>query len=135
MRTLAYLISLLLAAPTGAFAQSACRPSDREAEGRLWAVRRVVAQFPGTREAYKLPVVPDSEIVLIADPAVCQAAAAAYNSVLPAEQRIPERQVHVIRVGSTRFVIWDPTDRSPGEDFDLVITTDTAFVVLAKAAS
>ena len=108
---LAVLVSLgVRATPTGALRQgSPCRPVDAFTTG----LRDFLVQLDTSadssnveqRTAFSLPVVPATEVVVVADSLVCAQAAAAYYRRLknpPADQAVA-----VVRVGSM-YVVGDP---------------------------
>lgn len=121
-------------------AQTQCRAADEETQGRISSLTEMMtstdSRWINTREAYQLPVVADTAIQVVTDSAVCAQAATAYNAALPEAARINGRSVYVVRVGTTRYVVWDVASADDLEDeFEIVVVLDSSFTVLGKFAS
>lgn len=87
------------------------------------------------RTLYQLPATSASTVVLVTKKNVCNSAAAAYHDVLhPGEAPISRQQLVVIRVGSSRYVVADPTDLGPSE-FVAVMVFDNNWNLLANFTS
>jgi hypothetical protein len=130
-------VAALLLGVRTARAQSPCRPSDYES-GRLIGVvhqmmRSTDARWTNTREAYQLPHVADSAVVLVTDDSVCAKADSVLNSILPSDVK-PTTSVYVIRVGD-RYLVEEPSDNTQLVPLRLILTLDTKFAVLARIAS
>lgn len=86
------------------------------------------------RKMYALPATAAESVSNIRDEAICTLAALAYDASLPAEHRVLDRQVFVIKAGPV-YLVGDPVHRGPGE-FDLVMVFDVTFTkVLARVMS
>lgn len=83
-----------------------------------------------TRIRYQLPVAGDTAVVVVADSAVCAAAAAAYAVERPSSDTVA---VAVIRVGATRYVVWD-TGHTPAGEFEMFFVFDSAFTRMSAFA-
>lgn len=130
----------LVSGPTRASGQSRCMASDSSSSAEIVALKRMMTstdtRWTSTRDAYSLPVVSDTAIVLISDTSLCGQAADAYNAALPAALQVSNRSVYVIRVGSSRYVVWDPqTANSSASEFQVLMVLDQTFAVLAKFAT
>lgn len=102
---------------------------------RSYLVRLVTAP-PGTtldsvRVRYQLPAGPASSVVIQKQKNLCTQAGQAYHLAIT-ESGTPQvpRQIAVVKVGSNRYVVWDPTERF-GE-FAVRIVFDGAFVKLLE---
>ena len=82
-----------------------------------------------TREAYRLPAVPASQVRIVEDKSTCQRAARAYHRAVRGAAATPiARSVAVIRVGTTRYLVLDPAERE-GE-FEVTVIFDSDFTSL-----
>jgi hypothetical protein len=82
------------------------------------------------RGAYQLPAVTASQIQVIKTKSTCQQAAQAYNKAVRGDSA-PQisRSVVVIKVGTNRYFVLDPTERE-GE-FEVTVIFDSEFKPLA----
>lgn len=132
-------VVLSVARPSDGLAQSQCRAADSVTAAQISVVHdmmtRTESRWTATKAAYQLPTVSDSAIVVVADSSVCAQAAAAYNVALPSDLRVTGRSVYVVRVGATRYLVWDPTRDSGNDEYDVVIVLDSAFSLLASFAT
>jgi hypothetical protein len=83
-----------------------------------------------TRDSYKLPATSASKVTVITTKSTCQAAAQAYHratrgTTAPAISR----SVVVVKVGTTRYVVYDPQERH-GE-YAITFVFDMSWVPLA----
>lgn len=83
------------------------------------------------RQSIGLSAIPVSQIVLVSDTTVCRRAVTAYNSILAGDLLPPSSAVNVLKYGSTRYVISDPSHRV-GEWISEPVV-DTAFAEIATA--
>lgn len=138
--TLVLTCAMVSFIPQALRAQSQCRAADSTSLGRIVALTKMMtssdSRWVATRNAYALPVVPDTAIAVLTDSAVCARAAAAYNGALPTGAQISGRNVYVVRVGATRYVVWDRASVDGLDDeYTAVIVFDASFVVLGSFAS
>jgi hypothetical protein len=79
------------------------------------------------RQRASLPTVAVSQIVLVADTAVCRRAVNAYNTILANQRNDPRvsLQATVVKWGTTRYAISDST-HNQGE-WTLHVVTDSSF--------
>jgi len=80
------------------------------------------------RSRLGLPLLSKDSVSAVSDSATCARAADAYGRNLDIPDTTTPRQVFVVRLGPTRYVVGDPTVRS-GE-FALVMVFDSSFTTL-----
>lgn len=137
LRALA-IASCMLIGVRSASAQSRCRSADAETAMRIGVTLRMMhpsdGRWTSLRQAYNLPVVPDSSIAVATDSVTCSQAADAFNAALPDEFKQTARSAYVVRVGPTRLLVWDPTPHTETSgEFDVIMVLDgTTYAVLAK---
>lgn len=139
LRTIICLV-VIGAPPAILSAQSQCRGADSATIGRIASVKKMMissdSRWTATRTAYNLPIVNDTAIVVVADSATCASAASAYNGALPSAARVSGRSVYVIRVGSTRYVVWDISSVDGLDDeHEVVVVLDSSYNVLGSFAT
>lgn len=83
------------------------------------------------RESLKLPTVPLSDVTIVTDMAVCGRGLSAYNSIVTIGSLHAANTVNVIRYGSTRYIISDPS-QTVGEWIHEAVV-DSLFQKLAVA--
>jgi hypothetical protein len=82
-----------------------------------------------TRQVYQLPTAQAAKVTIVKTASTCQQAAQAYNkAVRGASAPQISRSVSVIKIGSTRYLVLDPTERQ-GE-YEVTVIFDAAFVPL-----
>jgi len=131
---------LVMATPAHAGSQGLCRSADDEAAMRTAALRRMLtsseSRWVATRNAYQLPAPPDTAISVVADSATCHAASRAHNAALPLEARVSNRPVYVVKVGSSRYVVWDRrASDGLADEYEIVVVFDAAWSPLEKFAT
>ena len=96
-------------------AQTTCRAADSYSTSVINKIKNLVTSthpnVVATGIALQLPVVATSKITLVTDSKVCTKALAAYNAVLGSRGTGPttSTQVAVVKVGTNRFVVADPS--------------------------
>jgi hypothetical protein len=131
---------LVLAALTAAAVQSmvgqtySCRPATANATTVL---RDYVIRLTGDptlaqqRALCQLPVASSSNVQVVTQTKTCKDAAQAYHTAVRGASAPPiSRQVVVIKVGSTRYVVFDPQEKE-GE-YETTVIFDTSFQQLAS---
>jgi hypothetical protein len=96
-------------------------------------MRSTDARWVNTRNAYQLPQVPDSAVVLVTNDSVCARADSVLNTILPNDAK-PATSAYVIRVGD-RYLVEEPSDATKTAQLRLILTLDSKFAVLARIAS
>jgi len=136
MISVLYLLISLMTAPTpqaGMCLGTGAAPEPASAAWGIDYMTRLVTAVDSihnaTRVAYQLPLLSPSEVSLVTDEAICTQAANAYaqNAL---DTPITPVAVYVIRVGSTRYLVWNP-DVKGGHYVAMVIFSDTFSVVAA----
>lgn len=131
-----WCIVFTLASGQRASAQSPCVASSDPGVAAVQSyIQRLVTAPSGsgldsTRVRYHLPEVADTEVTVVSDTAVCTAAAAAYAVERPSPDTVA---VAVIRVGASRYVVWD-TGHTPAGEFEIFFVFDSAFTRLTAFA-
>src|SRR5438876_117556 len=74
-----------------------------------FVVSVVTGSDSATRNAYKLPSVAASQVSVVTTSSTCNKAGAAYNGVVAYGRTPTSRTLVVIKVGSTRYVVLDPS--------------------------
>ena len=87
-----------------------------------------------TRQTYQLPTASGSQIQIVKTKSTCQQAARAYHNVVRGSSAPAiSRNVVVVKVGSTRYVVLDPAERE-GE-YTVTVVFDAAFAPLSSFQS
>jgi hypothetical protein len=120
---------LLCAISASASAQGACLPSDSVTTMLRDAVVGLVTRYDPATITYRnefadLPVVPDSEVTIVSDTAVCARASSALALITPNGD--PNTGAWVFRVGSTRYVAFNFLQKSARSPY--LVVYDTAWV-------
>ncbi len=116
---------------------SGCHTKDRT---DTIIVNDLKSWVPGTdsfsitnRAQWNLPQLPADSVSIVTDSTTCQRAALAYGRNLSPPDTTTARQVYVIRVGPTRFVVADPSvmagEYLVQDVFDNTFTTGLSFVL------
>jgi hypothetical protein len=118
---------------TGAAPSYACEASDSPDSVALhdYAVRLTSGDpaLVNKRAAYRLPGVPASQVRIVTATSICQQAAHAYHKAVRRDSAAPvSRAVSVIRVGTTRYLVMDPSERQ-GE-WQVTVIFDASFAPL-----
>ncbi len=87
------------------------------------------AKSPSDRKLFKLPAFEPSDVAVVQDTAICEAAATAYG----AGTRDPPRRVVVVRAGPVYFV-FDPREPLRGGEFEITLVLDRHFHVIMGLA-
>lgn len=130
---LAVAMLCLMGAPALAHAQAyaPCRPVDAAAIDDRAMIAGIVAGGDSIgarrRQGWNLPAVADSEVTFVVEPALCTAAAAAHARVHDVADG-PLLPVHVLRVGLTRYVVFNYT---PVGEYFAYVVFDGAWTVVA----
>ena len=83
------------------------------------------------RQGIGLPVVPVSQITIVTDAAVCRRGLLAYNAIVTRGSLHAATTVNVLRYGSTRYIVSDPS-QTAGEWFHEAVV-DRLFQKIAVA--
>ena len=84
-----------------------------------------------TRLVYQLPLASQSQVQLVTTSKTCKDAAQAYHlAVRGASTPAISRSVAVIKVGNSRYVVIDPSERAG--KFEVTVVFDTSFQPLAS---
>lgn len=133
-------VCLLLAflwCPIRVEAQS-CLSADSLTQERIELLRSLLSRSDDAasrwRANHQLSPVPDSQITVVGEESACAAAASAFNAILPSEQQRVGRQVYLVRVGTSRFLVWEPRSAATTAEFTLLVVLDQFFAVLARSA-
>jgi len=85
------------------------------------------------RSHFNLPQLPDDSVTAVTDSTTCNRAAIAYGRNLTVPDTTTPRQVYVVRVGSTRYIVGDP--QVTAGEFMIDIPFDSSFTtVFGKVA-
>lgn len=130
------VITLALCMPSRGDAQSmSCLPQNGWHNTSLRSyLQGLVTAAPGSpldsvRAETQLPAGSASSVVIQKQKNLCTQAAQAYHvAIKPSGLPQVSRQVVLIKVGSNRYVVWDPAERS-GE-FGVYVVFDTTFTKL-----
>ena len=125
----------LLASGTSLSAQTytcASATSDDAVSIRDYMVRLVTAttdtSLVTTRTTYHLPALDSSKVSIVTNAKTCGSAAIAYNKAIHgANAPAVSRNIVVVKIGTTRYVLIDPLERY-GE-YEINVITDSNFVV------
>ena len=136
-RILVLLMLSLLASGTSLSAQTyTCAPatSDDAVNVRDYMIRLVTAttdtSLVETRTAYRLPALDSSKVSIVTNAKTCGSAAVAYNKAIHgANAPAVSRNIVVVKIGTTRYVLIDPLERY-GE-YGINVITNSSFVVLS----
>ena len=114
---------------------SGCHAPDYGLTLRLEVVKLAVSGTDSTdsvgRRTWNLPALPSDSVTAVTDSTICKRAALAFGRNLSVPDTITPRQVYVVRVGPTRYVVGDPTV-TMGE-FDVYMVFESSFTTqLAK---
>lgn len=126
------------AAPTAGTAQATCRPI----EGKVDAVRQQIvnlvtatdARTMALRDSLQLPSAQASEVVVITDTTICQSAATAIARTTSSDPNPTIYPVWVLKIASSRYVVFAPEYDLSGEFSDYVIFDDS-FAYLSTLVS
>ena len=77
-----------------------------------FVVDLVTGTDTATRNAYKLPSVSASKVSVVTTASVCRQAGAAYNATVANGRPPVSRTLVVIKVGTTRYVVFDPSEHA-----------------------
>jgi hypothetical protein len=93
--------------------------------------KQLVTAAPGSmqdenRVRYDLPLIADTAVAIVSDSTICAAAARAYAVARPSADTVA---VGVVRIGSSRFIVWDGGHTKAGE-FEIYIVFDNTFTRL-----
>lgn len=98
-------------------------------------VTGTTAQADSTRAAYNLPAVTASKVSIVTTSSLCAAAGAAYHTAVAAPGTPPvSRTLVVIKIGTTRYVVSDPTETG-GSGYNLHAVFDKTWHFLVGFAS
>jgi len=118
-----------ISAPEYAFTSSACNTPD--AYEIAFLDTAVVSSDSvlgiGTREQLQLPAGPVSSVTVVTDPIICHRAAVASGLARKTPDSMAVASVAVVRVGATRYVVFDTT--SQAGEYHIGLTFDTMFTV------
>jgi len=110
---------LLSGTPLGGEAQTyTCLPDTAEKtqilrDDIVSLVTATDSETVATRSAYQLPAVAASKVTVVTTASVCRKAGAAYHAAVTPPGTPPiARTLVVIKVGTTRYVVLDPTERA-----------------------
>lgn len=125
------------AAQTTGQASSGCYPAGGSLTALVNSYGFIVAGTDSisavSRTTFNLPQVPARSVTAVSTTSVCQRAALAYGRNLSPPDTTTSRQMYVVKIGTTRYVVADPTVKA-GE-FMIQMVFDTAFKTkLATAA-
>ena len=108
---------------------SGCHAPDAGLTLRLEVLKLAVSGTDSTdsvgRRKWNLPTLPSDSVTAVTDSTICQRAALAFGRSLSVPDTITSRQVYVVRIGPTRYVVGDPTV-TKGE-FDIYMVFDSSF--------
>ncbi len=132
-----FSLNLLMAAVSSpAWAQTyTCVPStDENAQVLYNAVVSIVtgtdSQAVLTRSAYQLPAVAASKVSVVTTASVCKNAGDAYHAAVTPPGTPPiSRTLVVIKVGTTRFVVLDPNERTGEFRNNIVFDSRWTFLI------
>jgi hypothetical protein len=86
--------------------------------------------YEATRQQYQLPLAPATQVQVVTRTKTCKAAAQAYHRAVRGAAAPPiSRSVAVIKVGSSRYVVLDPTEHE-GE-YQVTVIFNGSFQSLA----
>lgn len=136
-----FLALVLVVSPALASAQAyTCLPDTATNAKVLFdAVVAIVTgtstQADSTRMAYNLPAVTASKVSVVTTSSVCTQAGAAYHTAVAAPGTPPvSRTLVVIKIGTTRYVVSDPTETG-GSGYNLHAVFDKTWHFLVGFAS
>jgi len=105
----------LLAAPVHAANRetvSTCQPLDTAYDSFVDGYRTFISGVDplsiSMRSHLNLPQLPDDSVAAVTDSSTCNRAAIAYGRNLTLPDTTTPRQVYLVRVGSTRYIVGDP---------------------------
>ena len=129
-RTLALLLVAACAhTSTRTQGPSFCLPTGPTGENILDRVQSIVTHpdsgSRAARAALDLPPLAASEVQAVTNEEVCSKMASAHATV----QSTAPHPLFVIRVGATRYVVWDPTVRVGEFDAAFVYSSDYALLI------
>lgn len=137
-RTTALVLFSSTLLPLIAHAQSMCRPI----EGKVDAVQKQFVRLVTatdsitvhTRTVLQLPAAQSSDVVVVTDTTLCQSAASALTAVTASDPNPTIWPVWVLKIGTSRYVVFSPDYDQSGEFSDYYIF-DTSFNFLVAKTS